>query len=311
MITERGDKEYLKLKSTREVFLQSLYFINSIDKNKLLNIYYELTRTTNIRDVDLDYVFRFLDIKKYIQLEDEVVILSKTFNPEKIIIDLCNYYLSLLLSNKEINAAIFINSDFTISNDNIILNRESIPLAYRPYLLVLQRLNLIESVDTSGFTVTNYIIAKKLLERPLKKISPEDFEKDQERKRLFGIEAEKFVLKFEKKRLKNKKLIDWVAERVVNEGYDISSFNSIEDERPNRFIEVKSYDGNVPYFYWSQNEYQVAKQQGYEYWIYLVNRSDMIQKDYSPIQIQNPFVNVLRNLEWIKEVDSYKLSAKR
>ena len=36
---------------------------------------------------------------------------------------------------------------------------------------------------------------------------------------------------------------------IVNEGYDIASYNEMNNVRYNRFIEVKSYDGPKPYFY--------------------------------------------------------------
>ena len=144
-----------------------------------------------------------------------------------------------------------------------------------------------------------------------RKMSVEEFRKSMELQQMYGEEAERFVLKYETERLLNKKQIDWVAEYVVNQGYDIASYNCIEDEIPNRFIEVKSYDGPKPYFYWSRNEYQVAKIKGREYWIYLVNRSKTHDKNYSPEKIQNPFSNILgdHNPEWAEEVDKYKITA--
>lgn len=74
-----------------------------------------------------------------------------------------------------------------------------------------------------------------------KRISVEDFWNSMEQKQIFGVEAEKFVLEFESIRLNRKKKIDWIAQYVVNEGYDIASYNYEHDEIPNRFIEVKSY----------------------------------------------------------------------
>lgn len=140
-----------------------------------------------------------------------------------------------------------------------------------------------------------------------RKIGIEEFKRKMEQQQIFGEEAEKFVLKFEHLRLNEKKEIDWVAEYIVNEGYDIASYNSESDKEPNRFIEVKSYDGNTPYFYWSRNEYNVAKLKKNEYWIYLVNRKKMNDSGYEPIMKQNPIESIIESVEWEKEIDKYRI----
>ena len=77
---------------------------------------------------------------------------------------------------------------------------------------------------------------------------------------------------------------------------------------PNRFIEVKSYDGETPYFFWSRNEYSVAKRKKDDYWLYLVNRSEMNKTEYVPIMIQNPYEEILSNDEkWDKQIEKYKV----
>lgn len=310
MIIDIHNKENLKLKSSRDVFLQCLIFISYTKKRNISNVYYELTRTSNIKDKDLNFIFHYLIKYNYLNFikEQDLFLVTNEFNPEEIIEKLCSYYLSLILLNKDINMALFIASDFTIKNDSILINVDSIPFNYRPFLLVLQKLGLMEACEEKGVVlISNYTIAKKLLERPLRKISPEEFEKEQEQNKIYGIEAEKYVLDFEFNRLNRCKKIDWVAEYVVNKGYDIASYNSEIDEFPNRFIEVKSYNGDIPYFYWSRNEIDVAKRKLNEYWLYLVNRSEISLKEYRPKMIQNPIESVLNNSEWIKEVDKYKI----
>jgi len=47
-----------------------------------------------------------------------------------------------------------------------------------------------------------------------------------------------------------------------------------------KFIEVKSYSGD-PYFYWSRNEVKVAETEKNNYFLYLVNRDEMNDIDYS------------------------------
>lgn len=140
-----------------------------------------------------------------------------------------------------------------------------------------------------------------------RKIGIEEFRKSIEQQQIYGEEAEKFVLKYEHNRLGGVKEIQWVAEYTVNAGYDIASFDNENDEKPNRFIEVKSFDGEKPYFFWSRNEMEVAKRKLNEYWLYLIDRKEIEKKDYKPLCIQNPSVNVLENTEWDKTIDKYKI----
>ena len=191
MIIDINNKENLKLKSSRDTFLQCLIFINSIDKSNISNVYYELTRTTIIKDKDLNFIFHFLNTHNYITIDDEIVHVKNKFKPNEFIVKLCAYYLSLIQSNKDINKALFLTSNFTIENDSIIINVESVSLVYRHFLLVLQKLELMEVSDKKGFVVvSNYAIAKKILERPLRKISQKDFDEELEQRKIRGSKAE-------------------------------------------------------------------------------------------------------------------------
>ncbi|APZ47348.1 hypothetical protein BW723_14125 [Polaribacter reichenbachii] len=140
-----------------------------------------------------------------------------------------------------------------------------------------------------------------------RKIGIEEFKKLMEQQQIYGEEAEKFVLKYEHNRLNGVKEIQWIAEYIVNAGYDIASFNTVQDEKPTRFIEVKSYEGESPYFFWSRNEMEVAKRKLTEYWLYLINRKKINQEDYEPLCIQNPSVEILKNAQWDKSIDKYKI----
>lgn len=140
-----------------------------------------------------------------------------------------------------------------------------------------------------------------------RKIGVDEFKQSIEKQQIYGEEAEKFVLDFEVKRLNGKEKIEWVAEYVVNAGYDIASYDDEKDNEHNRFIEVKSYAGNRPYFYWSRNEYNVAKRRKENYWLYLVNRNKIGEKDYVPLMEQNPYESVLQNGSWNKQIEKYKI----
>ncbi|MBK9006690.1 MAG: DUF3883 domain-containing protein [Anaerolineae bacterium] len=140
-----------------------------------------------------------------------------------------------------------------------------------------------------------------------RKIGVDELERAMEEQQVYGEEAEKFVLAFEGKRLNGKDRIEWVAEYVANEGYDIASYNNNFDTEHNRFIEVKSYAGDKPYFYWSRNEFLVAKRRRDSYWLYLVNRDKVGNDEYVPLMLQDPYENVLNGSQWIVEVNKYKI----
>jgi hypothetical protein len=298
MIIDIKNKENLKLKSTRDTFLQSLIFINSIDKRNISNIYFELTRTTNIKDKDLDFVFHFLNRENHLSIDGDIVFFKK-FNPNEYINKLCNYYISLIQSNNDINKALFLTSDFTIENDSIIINIDSVNLAYRPFLLVLQKLDLMEVSEKKGFVVvSNYSIAKKILERPLRKISQKEFDKEIEQRKIRGNKAELFVMNFEKEKLKE---LNYSPKRISQEnvglGYDIESY---ETDGTNIFIEVKSLI-NGEMFYWSKNEIEVSKRLGKHYLIYTIQ----FNEDSEPIKIKqvitNPYEEIFKLGKFIKK----------
>lgn len=141
-----------------------------------------------------------------------------------------------------------------------------------------------------------------------RKIGIEELRRNIEEQQVHGEEAEKFVLSFEKRRLGEAKPVEWIAEYVANEGYDIASFDAEtdSDDEYNRFIEVKSYVGSKPYFYWSRNEYLVARRRQNKYWLYLVDRNEINTNGYVPIMIQNPYDIVFNSDRWIEQVEKYK-----
>ena len=55
MTIDIENEETLKLRSSRETSFDSLIYINSSGERGISNAYYELTKTTNIKDKDLFY----------------------------------------------------------------------------------------------------------------------------------------------------------------------------------------------------------------------------------------------------------------
>lgn len=127
-----------------------------------------------------------------------------------------------------------------------------------------------------------------------RKLGINELRKLLEQQQIYGEEAEKYVLQFERNRLSNRaEDIVWVAEYLASEGYDIASFNSEESTEADRFIEVKSYSGN-PYFFWSRNEIEIARIKRARYFLYLVNRDEITKKGYVPLIIGDPYQRVYK-----------------
>lgn len=198
-----------------------------------------------------------------------------------------------------------INKSFQISNSAFGFKFSN----FKQLLIDFEAITSHPKIEFSSFILNSRF--KKLFDKTIlpeikkRKIGIDEFKKSIEKQQIYGEEAEKFVLAFEMKRLGNKQ-IEWVAEYIVNEGYDIASYNEKDDEEYNRFIEVKSYDGKTPYFFWSRNEVDVAKRKSDNYWIYLVNRVEMNKENYKPIMKQNPIKNIMKDEKWDKQIEKYK-----
>jgi len=166
----------------------------------------------------------------------------------------------------------------------------------------------IESADRIFFLLETKYLEKSRDKN--KKISPEELKRLLELKERLGIEAEEFVFNYETNRLQNKN-VHWISKMSANEGYDIASFNSPNETIFSRLIEVKSYRGESIYFHWSKNEINSAKSHRENYWLYLVNRDSMRNKDYIPEMIQNPYENVFLKENWKREASSWKFTNER
>lgn len=117
------------------------------------------------------------------------------------------------------------------------------------------------------------LVAKHCKERR-KQLSLEQLKKQFERNELAGEKAELFVLEYEKRRLGLPlcEKVRRISEIDVTAGYDIVSFDSPQSREPDRFIEVKAVSSAG--FYWSKNEYEIAKLKGDMY--YLLQRASWL-----------------------------------
>lgn len=140
-----------------------------------------------------------------------------------------------------------------------------------------------------------------------KQLSLEKLKKILEDNELAGEKAEQYVLCFEKKRI-GQPLCDSIkriSEVDASAGYDIVSYNSCQSQTIDRFIEVKAISNSG--FYWSRNEYEIAKLKGESYYLYLVELGRINDLGYSPEMIQNPAQSVMESDIWFVETESFHI----
>lgn len=121
----------------------------------------------------------------------------------------------------------------------------------------------------------------------------------QQRNKATGDRGEDFVLALERERLAGHPLlaqVKVVGRYDVGLGYDIASFESISSRKIDRYIEVKTYNGN-PHFFLSQSEYAAAEKFRFNYYLYLVDETRINTPDYHPDIIRNP-VETLNTDSW-------------
>lgn len=138
-----------------------------------------------------------------------------------------------------------------------------------------------------------------------KQLSLERLKKQFEDNELAGEKAELFVMEYEKKRIGHPlcESIKRISEIDVAAGYDIVSFNSGNSLAPDRFIEVKAVSSSG--FFWSKNEFEIAKLMGEMYYLYLVELGRISDSEYIPEIIQNPASSVMGSDEWYVEAQTY------
>jgi len=267
--------------------------------------------------VSFEGVVVLLEYVGVIANNNGVISLRKTVELDKSIEGFMTLLFSQLSKDKVLHD--FINSDnFYYDNTSKVISllNHLIELdfsALRNLLInlgLLSRDNLIPNhlVVQSEFqewfieTVIPLIEKSKIKNRSLKSL-----EHLHQVQKSMGMEAEEFVLKYERERRSghpNCSNIKIVSEEDTSAGYDILSYQTDTSIFLDKHIEVKSYDDNES-FYWSKNEIEVAKIKQDKYYLYLVKRSEMSSSGYEPIVIQNPYKEVLNNTTWKKTVEKY------
>ena len=189
---------------------------------------------------------------------------------------------------------------------------ELFPLSFsaiRNVLISQGFLNAIrDGKGTKFYIASTYdsLIAKYCKEKH-KRLSFEKLKKKLEDNELAGETAEQYVLSYEKARIGQPlcERIKRISEIDVSAGYDIVSFDSNKSQEPDRFIEVKAISNAG--FYWSRNEYEIAKLKGEKYYLYLVELHRVNEPGYTLEMIKDPASNVMGNDGWFVEPESYHI----
>ena len=152
----------------------------------------------------------------------------------------------------------------------------------------------------------NSLIAKHC-KTQRQQLSIENLKKILEENEIAGEKAELFVLSFEKARIGQPLCegINRISEIDTSAGYDIVSYDSSQSLTLDRFIEVKALSSTG--FFWSKNEYEIAKLKGKRYYLYLVDLRKVGEAEYVPEIIQDPVTNVMQNDNWFIEAQSYHI----
>lgn len=271
--------------------------LNFLSKKKTVlqkDIYKAIQTLIDVSDIDIDIIIKYLIEKKKCFLKNNYFEFKYDVN-DFLVSDFKKQILIEVFSIKEIKKPLLNQSKFFVENDKVIINLNSIDLKFRKYIILLQRLNFLKASDEENlFEVIDFTIARELLNRPLKKLSLEQFKKIQKQKELMGELAEEFVLKLETKKLKNtNKYPKQISHVDVAAGYDIVSYNKNGEEI---YIEVKGFQSNYS-FHWSENEISVSKNLLDKYYIHCVRFKDNIPVEIYK-KIQNPYEKIIQKSEF-------------
>lgn len=296
------------------------------------------------KDVILFFLCDVIGNKK-IKVNDAEVICShaygKRFLSVKDLIRYCSAFGWIYLDNEYVNLSPFLTSSV---NEKDALNKELILsevellfkcnafspsmfsydsirgcYSFKNELLSLSFSEIRNVLISQGFFIVNRIeqgtrfyispsydsLIARHCKAKRKQLSLEKLKKQLQDNELAGEKAELFVLSFEKERV-GQPLCDSIkriSEIDTSAGYDIVSYNSRTSLEPDRFIEVKAVSKTG--FYWTRNEYEVAKLKGEAYFLYLVELARINEQGYVPEIIQNPAVHIINSEKWYLEAQSY------
>ena len=200
-----------------------------------------------------------------------------------------NNLITAKLKNDEILEEVASHLKKDSEGDRRWINPISLYEGFNGVLAMLRFLNIVDFDSKQK----KYFLTEKGLNLFEKNIgmTPEQLKEVQKAQEERGEIAERHILECEQIRLKNHPMaeqIKRVSEINVSEGYDIQSFQSMESNEIDKFIEVKSFLESERFF-WSINEIKVAARKKENYSLYIVNFSKLDDKKYTYKEINNPY----------------------
>lgn len=250
---------------------------------------------------------------EWILFEDEKYFLSKEIvgcinDKTKLNNKLIEDSITTLYECNLINLDMFV---YDADANRIRFKNELFPLEFSAIRNALISQGLFELERTSQRTI--FYLAEKYtniirirIKKQKKKFSLEQLKKRLEENELAGELAEQFVLNFERKRLPDdmKNEVRIISSIDVSAGYDIVSYETSSSMEIDRFIEVKAVDREMGFF-WSENEYEVAKLKGTRYYLYLVDLENIREENYEPMMICDPVNSIMKSDDWLVETQTY------
>ena len=206
--------------------------------------------------------------------------------------------------------------NFDLTHKTIQIKKVAFALNYAQIREVLISLNFLE--PHPYFPQRSFLVNrkyKKLFEKYFsnkfrKQLTQEELDQRLEKQKENGIIGEKFVLEYEKQRTQKHDEIQWISPFNTSAGYDILSFDDKSSQEHDRLIEVKTYSGNKPSFYWSRNEIKIAKDKKNQYFLYLVNINQIEENSYHPKIIKNPACEIFQEKDWKITTENYRIDQK-
>lgn len=252
----------------------------------------------------------FLSYLRLIDKHAETITASKVLNslaekPEHRLLDeIIHICIKRIIEDEIFDVSM---TSFNVNNGCLTIKKSAFPLQYAAIRNLFTSLGVFaKDADNNICVINSYDdVWESALENIRKKITLTQLLKQQERQRKIGLEAEEFVLQMEKQRVSERAYkIKRISDIDVAAGYDIVSFKSRDSVVYDRFIEVKCYVGQ-PHFFWSENEYDVAKIKGDKYVLCLVDYSKINCEGYIPEYIINPSQKLFEENQWLVNASTY------
>lgn len=319
-----------KLGNKNELFFVLFQVLHSNKKHRLVDI--KKFCISNLFSISRSFngILSLLEFLSFIRIEDgEVTVCQDVFgrkeflHPEEYFEK--DHFFNCLL-DKLIRSNVFDdffsekNLKFSNRSNQYYVKEQYIPFRFFPIRNLFLSLGFLVRdptlhnhllIDKKFSDLFKSIIIDNLQDQKNKrKISIGELRKRNEQKEEIGKQAELFVLQYEKNRLSkhlNNEKIKRISEEFVNAGYDIESFDDLDSFIVDRFIEVKSYEKEISFF-WSRNEVQKAQELNEKYYLYLVDRLLMKDEKYIPRVFQNPYEKIFKNELWKKETENWKVT---